>query len=140
MTNKNTSFTESETKHHWITWLLHHISREHSVYIDTVKLGFIHLYVSEWGDMSTHGLLFQGADTMKIQLSVLVWSKADLINISLKINLFSSKLIKLLSSTTITHSLNFLHYHFQRSFNNLSDDISSGYGFPKSCMFGLTIE
>jgi len=47
------------------------------------------MYVSEWGDMSTHRLLFQGADTIKIQLSVLVWSKADLISISLKINLFS---------------------------------------------------
>jgi hypothetical protein len=46
-------------------------------------------YVSEWGDMSTHGLLFQWASTIKIQLSMLVWYKADLIIISLKINLFS---------------------------------------------------
>ena len=29
-------------------------------------------YVFEWGDMSIHGLLFQGASTIKIQLSVLV--------------------------------------------------------------------
>ena len=28
--------------------------------------------VSEWGDMSIHGLLFQWASTIKIQLSVLV--------------------------------------------------------------------
>jgi hypothetical protein len=28
--------------------------------------------VSEWSDMSTYGLLFQWASTMKIQLSVLV--------------------------------------------------------------------
>jgi hypothetical protein len=28
--------------------------------------------VSEWSDMSTRGLLFQGASTIKIQLSVLV--------------------------------------------------------------------
>ena len=28
--------------------------------------------VSEWGDMSIHGLLFQGAGTIQIKLSVLV--------------------------------------------------------------------
>jgi len=28
--------------------------------------------VSEWSDMSTHGLLFQWASTIKIQLSMLV--------------------------------------------------------------------
>ena len=28
--------------------------------------------VSKWGDMSTHGLLFQWASTIKIQLSMLV--------------------------------------------------------------------
>jgi hypothetical protein len=28
--------------------------------------------VSEWGDMSIHGLLFQWASTIKIQLSVLI--------------------------------------------------------------------
>ena len=44
--------------------------------------------MSEWGDMSIHGLLFQWASTIKIQLSMLVYYKADLI-ISLKINLFS---------------------------------------------------
>jgi hypothetical protein len=30
------------------------------------------IIVSEWGDMSIHGLLFQWANTIKIQLSVLV--------------------------------------------------------------------
>jgi hypothetical protein len=44
--------------------------------------------VSEWGNMSIQWLLFQWASTIKIQLSVLVEYKADLI-ISLKINLFS---------------------------------------------------
>ena len=45
--------------------------------------------VSEWGDISICGLLFQWANTIKIQLSVLVLCKADVIIISLKINLFS---------------------------------------------------
>jgi hypothetical protein len=36
--------------------------------------------VSEWNDMSTHRLLFQSANTMKIQLSVLVEYKADIIS------------------------------------------------------------
>jgi hypothetical protein len=45
--------------------------------------------VSKWSDMSSRGLLFQWASTIKIQLSLLVYYKADLINISLKINLFS---------------------------------------------------
>ena len=43
--------------------------------------------VSEWGDMFRHGLLFQWASTIKIQLSILILYKVDLI-ISLKINLF----------------------------------------------------
>ena len=45
--------------------------------------------VSEWSDMFTRGLLFLWASTLKIQLSVLVQNKANLIIISLKINLFS---------------------------------------------------
>ena len=44
--------------------------------------------VSEWGDMSICGLLFQTASTIKIRLSVLVYYKEDLIIISLKINFF----------------------------------------------------
>jgi hypothetical protein len=35
--------------------------------------------VSEWGDMSINRLLFQWASTIKIQLSVLVYYKPDLI-------------------------------------------------------------
>ena len=42
-----------------------------------------------WGDMSIREILFQWSNTIKIQLSVLVWYKADHITISLKINLFS---------------------------------------------------
>ena len=45
--------------------------------------------MSEWSDMSNRGLLFQWASTIKIQLSVLVQNKVNLIIISLKINLFS---------------------------------------------------
>jgi hypothetical protein len=41
--------------------------------------------VSDWSDMSTRGLLFQSANTIKIQLGVLIKYKADLIIISLKI-------------------------------------------------------
>ena len=44
--------------------------------------------VSEWGDMSIRRRLFQWASTIKIQLSLLVLYKTDLI-ISLKINMFS---------------------------------------------------
>jgi hypothetical protein len=55
--------------------------------------------VSEWSDMSTREL-FQWASSIKIQLSVLVWNKADFIIISLKINLFTPWY-----SWTITHSL-----------------------------------
>ena len=43
----------------------------------------------EWSDMSTRGLLLQWASTIKIQLGVLVYNKADLIIISLIINLLS---------------------------------------------------
>jgi hypothetical protein len=44
--------------------------------------------VSKWGIKSLHKLLFQWVSTIKIQLSMLVKYKADLIIISLKINLF----------------------------------------------------
>ena len=64
--------------------------------------------VSEWGDMSIRWLLFQWARTIKIQLSALVKYKADIIIISLKINLFSPwysrKMAKLALNNT--HSLN----------------------------------
>jgi hypothetical protein len=42
-----------------------------------------------WSNISTLRLLFQWATTIKIQLCVLVYYKADLIVISLNINLFS---------------------------------------------------
>ena len=47
--------------------------------------------VSAWNDITTRGLFFQWASTIEIQLqlSLLVKNKADLIIISLKINLFS---------------------------------------------------
>ena len=43
--------------------------------------------VSEWSDMSTRGLLFQWAITIKIQLSLLVWynTKTDIIYISMDV-------------------------------------------------------
>jgi hypothetical protein len=66
--------------------------------------------VSEWSDMSTRGLLFQWSSTIKIQLSVLVKYKADLIIISLKINLYSPwyswKIVELaFKQQSLTHSL-----------------------------------
>jgi hypothetical protein len=58
--------------------------------------------VSEWGNMSIRELLLQWASTIKIQLRVLVYYRADLIIISLKINLFSPwyswKIVNLFSS------------------------------------------
>ena len=62
--------------------------------------------VSEWGDMSTRGLLFQWACTIKIQLSVLVLNKADLIIISLKINL-SSPWYSWIIVKSFTHLINY---------------------------------
>ena len=38
--------------------------------------------VSKWSDIFTHGLLFQSASTVKIQLSLLVEYKADIIIVS----------------------------------------------------------
>ena len=45
--------------------------------------------MSEMRDMSTHGVLFRWASTIKIQLSVLVQSNTELDIISLTIKLFS---------------------------------------------------
>ena len=45
--------------------------------------------LSEWGNMSIRGLLFQWASTIKIQLNVSVDYKVGLIVISLKFNVFS---------------------------------------------------
>ena len=44
--------------------------------------------VSGWRDMFTSRLLFQWATTIKIQLSVLVWFKVDIIIISLNLTCF----------------------------------------------------
>jgi len=66
--------------------------------------------VSEWTDMSTRRLLFQRPSSIKIILSVLAYNKADLIIISLKINLFSPwyswKIAELALNTnhSLTHS------------------------------------
>jgi hypothetical protein len=68
--------------------------------------------VSEWGEMSIRELLFQWASTIKMQLSILVLYKADLIIISLKINLFSPwyswKIVELLLKNN--YSLNKMIY------------------------------
>ena len=51
----------------------------------------IRIMCPEWDDNSIRGLLFQWARTVnEFQLSVLVYCKADLIIISLKISLFST--------------------------------------------------
>jgi hypothetical protein len=64
------------------------------------------------GDMSICELLFQWASTIKIQQSVLVYNNADLIIISLKINLFSPwygwTIGELNNNHSLTHSLT--HY------------------------------
>ena len=67
--------------------------------------------VSELSDIPTRGLLFQWASTIQIQLNMLVYYKADLITISLKINLFSPwyiwKIAELAINTnnSLTHTL-----------------------------------
>ena len=42
--------------------------------------------MSEWSDMSIHGMFFQCADTLKIQLCMLVYFKVDTIINSSKCN------------------------------------------------------
>ena len=71
--------------------------------------------VSEWSDMSTRGLLFQWASTIKIQFSVLVYNTADLIIISLKINLFSPWYSwKIAELTLNNHLLTITRYLYPR--------------------------
>ena len=69
--------------------------------------------MSEWGDISIRGLLFQWASTIKFQLSMFVYYKAKHIIISLIIILFSPwytfvqcswKIAELTFTTTINHS------------------------------------
>ena len=71
--------------------------------------------VSEWSDMSICDLLFQWASTIKIQLSVLVYYKADLIIILLKINLFlpwySWKITELVFNNYHSLTLFSLHHY-----------------------------
>ena len=74
--------------------------------------------VSQWGDMSIRGLLFQWASTKKIQLSVLVLYKADIIIISLKIDLFSPwygwKIAELVLNNNhlLSYDLSMIHWLF----------------------------
>ena len=72
-------------------WYLLNLHQAHSIKERESKdwLDWIKDYVSKWGDISICWLLFQWTSTIKIQLSVLVKNKVDLIIISLKINLFS---------------------------------------------------
>ena len=75
------------------------------------KAGWLGIRIMcEWSDMSTRGLLFQWASTIKIQLSVLVYYKVDLIIISLKINLFSPWYSWKIGELTLNknHSLTFV--------------------------------
>ena len=75
--------------------------------------------VSVWSDMSTRGLLFQWANNIKIIFSVLAKNKADLIIISLKINLFSPwyswKIAELAFNNN--HSLTHPHIHITTEIN-----------------------
>ena len=75
--------------------------------------------VSEWGNMSIRGLLFQWVSTIKIQLSVLVWNKANLIIISLKINLFSSWYSWKIAELALNN--NHSHQHVKRSRNKIDN-------------------
>ena len=60
--------------------------------------------VSEWSNMSTHGLLFQWATTIKIQLCMLVKYKADMIIISSNVTWDSWKIADLaLKQQSFTH-------------------------------------
>jgi len=67
--------------------------------------------VSEWSDMSTRWLLFQWANTVKIQLSVFFWNKPDIIIISLNVTCschdFAEKIahLALNNDRSLTHSL-----------------------------------
>ena len=68
--------------------------------------------VSELGNISIRGLLFQWTSTVKIQPIVLVLYKADLIIISLKINLFfpwyNWKIVELVLNNNHSLTDNFL--------------------------------
>ena len=61
------------------------LSAKHTATRSKIKdwLAPIQNNVSEWSDMSTSGLLFQRATTIKTKVRVLAWHKADIIIISL---------------------------------------------------------
>jgi hypothetical protein len=52
--------------------------------------------VSKWSKMSIHGMLFKWANTIKIQLSMLIYYKADIIIISLKVNCYHYDIAEIL--------------------------------------------
>ena len=69
--------------------------------------------VSEWRDMPTNRLLSQRSSTIKIQFSVLVEYKADIIIISLHLTYSrnnTAKILPILSWRTITLSNNYNAY------------------------------
>jgi len=66
--------------------------------------------VSEWRNMPTHGLLSQRSSTIKIQFSVLVEYKADVIIISLTLTYSrhdTAEILRILRLRTIIHSHNY---------------------------------
>ena len=71
---------------------------------------------SEWSNMSIREQLFQWASTIKIQLSMLIQYKVDLIIISLKINLISPWY-----SWKITEQQSLTQDHMWRSMLNILD-------------------
>ena len=89
-------------------------------------LARIRIKGSEWGDMSIRVLLFQWASTIKFRLSVLVYYKADLIFISLKMNLFTPRYcwkiaeLALKNNHSLTHFYTDLQFFFNISWYNLS--------------------
>jgi hypothetical protein len=70
---------------------------------------------SKWSDLSTRRLLFHWASTIKFQLSMLVYCKADFIIISSKSNLFWTWynwiIVHLVLNNNITH---LIFYHFYK--------------------------
>ena len=64
------------------------VEQQNDNYITMYHMDLIN--VSECGDMSIGGLLFQSASTVDIQLSVFVYYKADIIIISMKIKMSCS--------------------------------------------------
>ena len=70
-------------------WCLLLLRLARSIMEKEQKTGWNQDNVFEWGGKTTRGLLFQWASTINIHLRVLIKYKADLIIISLKINVLS---------------------------------------------------